>query len=872
MLGIVCNNYFIPAVECICEDLNISRDVAAATFMAVSGTIPELFTNLISTFITDSPMGLGAIIGSLLYNTLGVAAVASLATISPVQINWFPLGRDCMILFINSALLTGFIWDGQVTWYEAMTMVICAVLYFITLFQNKRIERLVKSVVEDKWNCFTDPKYNLDAAKENTTVAGAREGPTPRLSTISNSPSVVSAKAKTLEEPERVVAPKPDPPRTPKSLYKIPNDTRIMQFWFFYSWPIQFFLRYLVPSPKYHRRWYPLTFIMCIVLIGGIAFMVFWMIALIGYTFYIPESVMGLTLLSWGSCMPEAVACVLVVRKELESGNGEMPIQDARHEVHINKTKRQYWFPFNDPGDDSECPKNGGSSIEDFPDDLFTQEQRRQGAIILHIICTIYFFTITAMVINGYYIPCIECICEDLKISPDVAAATFMATATAMPEFFTNTISIFLTDSDMGIGTVIGSMMFNILGVSSIVCFFSREPYLIDWFPISRDSFLYLVHAACLTAFAWDNKIMWWGTVVMCILVINYYIVMILNSRIQNFVVSFVEKRCTCCTIKRPEFEEQDEASEIETKPRKSEKVVHISTISTVFDPPTKPTSEPPTEPATPVPPRTRASVTSNPNPNPRTSILSNIIRRPSVSPSADSQISDEFPPRQVDPRRPSIAVLKPPITKPFVLWNMPKSSVGRRIWWLYTWPIRFVLTFTVPSPKRMRRFYPLTFIMCIVWIAINSYMIFWMLTVIGYTFYIPESIMGMTFLSFGGCTPEAITGFILTRKGMGGMSIANAIGSSSVAMLLSLGLPWFIRTMVDGAAYSGAYIALKSSGIQYIIATLLLVITIAYTIIAIGKFRIRKLLGPFLIFFYVFFITMAILVEMDVFIGGIQC
>lgn len=127
-----------------------------------------------------------------------------------------------------------------------------------------------------------------------------------------------------------------------------------------------------------------------------------------------------------------------------------------------------------------------------------------------------------------------------------------MATATAMPELFTNTISIFLTDSDMGIGTVIGSMMFNILAVSSIVCFFARDPYLIDWFPISRDSFLYLVHAACLTAFAWDNKIMWWGTMIMCILVVNYYVVMILNTRIQNFVVSFVEKRCTCCTIKRP--------------------------------------------------------------------------------------------------------------------------------------------------------------------------------------------------------------------------------------------------------------------------------------------------------------------------------
>ncbi|XP_059611360.1 sodium/potassium/calcium exchanger 4-like [Phlebotomus argentipes] len=328
MLGIVCNNYFIPAVECICEDLKISRDVAAATFMAVSGTIPELFTNLISTFITDSPMGLGAIIGSLLYNTLGVAAVCGLATISPVQINWFPLGRDCFILFINSALLTGFIWDGEIAWYEAMVMVICSILYFIVLFQNPRIERLIKSVVEDRWNCFTGPRYNMtEPEPKRTSAADTQQRQPPRPSSNSITPSVISVKERAADEANpRLSTPKIEPPKkSPKSLFKIPNDKIIMRIWFFYSWPIQFFLRYTVPSPKYHRRWYPLTFIMCIALIGGIAFMVFWMIAIIGYTFYIPESVMGMTLLAWGSCMPEAVACVLVIRK----GIGGMGVSNA---------------------------------------------------------------------------------------------------------------------------------------------------------------------------------------------------------------------------------------------------------------------------------------------------------------------------------------------------------------------------------------------------------------------------------------------------------------------------------------------------------------------------------------------------------------
>lgn len=56
-----------------------NQDVGAAVFMATATATPEMFTNVISTFIADSDMGLGTIIGSLMWNILGVAAVSSLA-------------------------------------------------------------------------------------------------------------------------------------------------------------------------------------------------------------------------------------------------------------------------------------------------------------------------------------------------------------------------------------------------------------------------------------------------------------------------------------------------------------------------------------------------------------------------------------------------------------------------------------------------------------------------------------------------------------------------------------------------------------------------------------------------------------------------
>lgn len=94
---------------CVCFFMHF-QDLAAATFMAVATTTPEFFTNVISTFITESDIGLGTIIGSLMFNTLGVAAVASLAATKPVQV--IQSGLDYVAMFSYSFRLNSWI-GGQ---------------------------------------------------------------------------------------------------------------------------------------------------------------------------------------------------------------------------------------------------------------------------------------------------------------------------------------------------------------------------------------------------------------------------------------------------------------------------------------------------------------------------------------------------------------------------------------------------------------------------------------------------------------------------------------------------------------------------------------------------------------------------------------
>lgn len=81
----------------------------------------------------------------------------------------------------------------------------------------------------------------------------------------------------------------------------------------------------------------------------------------------------------------------------------------------------------------------------------------------------------------------------------------------------------------------------------------------------------------------------------------------------------------------------------------------------------------------------------------------------------------------------------------------------------------------------------------------------------------------------------------------------------------MSLGVPWFVKTMVAGAATTGAHISILSYGIEFTITSLLLAVLALYITVSLARYRLRKMVGVVLITFYFIFITFAILVEVDV-------
>ena len=169
-----------------------------------------------------------------------------------------------------------------------------------------------------------------------------------------------------------------------------------------------------------------------------------------------------------------------------------------------------------------------------FPPDLFTKTQLKQGGVICYMVGVLYMFVALAIVCDEFFVPALDVIIEKFGISEDVAGATFMAAGGSAPELFTAVIGVFVAFSDVGIGTVVGSAVFNILFVIGMCALFSKTVLHLTWWPLFRDCTFYSVSLITLILFFVDNFIMWWEALLLLFVYILYVIFMKFNAQAER--------------------------------------------------------------------------------------------------------------------------------------------------------------------------------------------------------------------------------------------------------------------------------------------------------------------------------------------------
>lgn len=98
---------------------------------------------------------------------------------------------------------------------------------------------------------------------------------------------------------------------------------------------------------------------------------------------------------------------------------------------------------------------------------------------------------------------------KELRLSPDVAGATFMAAGSSAPELGTVIIGVFFAKDDIGVSGVIGSAVFNIMFVISVCALFSGTVCHLNWWPLVRDCFFYSLSIIVMLIIMLNEYISW---------------------------------------------------------------------------------------------------------------------------------------------------------------------------------------------------------------------------------------------------------------------------------------------------------------------------------------------------------------------------
>lgn len=92
-------------------------------------------------------------------------------------------------------------------------------------------------------------------------------------------------------------------------------------------------------------------------------------------------------------------------------------------------------------------------------------------------------------------------------------------------------------------------------------------------------------------------------------------------------------------------------------------------------------------------------------------------------------------------------------------------------------------------------------------------------------------------------------------------MAMSNTLGANTLDILLCLGLPWFIKTIMSGKS-----VEIVSGALSYSVLSIIVCVVAFYAVTAFCKYQLNKKVGIICLLLYTIFLVFAILIELNVF------
>lgn len=592
----------------------------------------------------------------------------------------------------------------------------------------------------------------------------------------------------------------------------------------------------------------------------------------------------------------------------------------------------------------------GARQLTNFPDEILLngseptyEDSSNKYVLILHSIGVIYMFVGLAVVCDDYFVAALEEMCDTWSITEDVAGATFMAAGGSAPELFTSLLGVFVAESDVGFGTIVGSAVFNVLFVIGLCAIFAKQTLELTWWPLARDCSYYTFGLLVLVYCVYDNEITWYESAILLLCYVGYVTIMKFNMQMKAKVENCAN---ACCGRKKSSITPSER--EAVTSTANAVAASNDAAGESKDTPGPLPSFAKRLKPGSSLYAHHHALAAKNEVVrfrDYRSATLRAIVhghldrlnkrlimagggteleRRKSwryrtawddatkeikeknpdlLASHNDSEMGMNTQVVPVNEDGDAVTSLAPASKKPDTtpthvvttgdpnsaidtthlpsfkeegeeedddsLWDVPETAGGKALW-AFALPINFLLWATIPNcaKPKFKKWFLVTFIMSLVWIAAFSYFMVWWASVFGFALGIPAPVMGLTILAGGTSIPDALSSVIVARNGFGDMAVSSSIGSNIFDINVGLPLPWLLKT---AAVNPGDVVPIQSCGMGILSISLLVMVLFVILSIKFSGWKLSMKLGGIMFILYLVFVTESLLLEYSVF-GELSC
>jgi len=537
--------------------------------------------------------------------------------------------------------------------------------------------------------------------------------------------------------------------------------------------------------------------------------------------------------------------------------------------------------------------------LANYPTDAFTRTQRKNGAFLLHLLGSCYMFAALALVCDEFFVPSLEVITTKLKLSDDVAGATFLAAGGSAPELATSFMGTFVSKSDVGFGTIVGSAVFNILFVIGACAWFSSVELELTWWPLFRDTVFYCVALGVLSALFFDKKIQNYEAAIMFALYFLYVFIMSQNEPIEKWAKTMMlrcgykegqvhpvdgkegdaEEGGLAMDVSKPALDDKKEVGRSTTMHYKLHKHFQASSKSRAsLDTGSRPGSPVQLAMQAQTPKSDAgggATTTSDDNTAAIDSSYIPVLKQPGegktfsrtkttpitmADKDGSKAIGDDAPSSRQESKAENSASDDGDESDEELPMDLAfPRSWNKRIVYIALAPLMYSLFYTIPDVRRpgYRHLYVLAFFFSVCWIGIFSFFMVWWITIVGDALGIPTAIMGLTILAIGTSVPDLLESIIVAKQGKGDMAVSSSLGSNIFDITVGLPLPWLLYTIANSEA-----ISVGTDGLFISVVMLFGMLACCVAVIAYMNWRMSKELGVAFFILWIIFLVISLLNE----------